>query len=229
LHKSTARSATHDQDAFAVEFIYGPRRRERFAWFVAAAGVLVGLAGIVAGASLFPLKSTETFVVVVDKETGDMDRIVAVQALTLSESDAIIQANLVAYVDDRETFDLTDGEDRINAVLERSDGDAARTLRDLWTASNADYPITIYGPDAKIEVVIKSVNQIEPGVAQVRFTRTLRRPRDTSTVTRSYVATVGYDFQPQTRQRLQDVWANPLGFVVTSYRVDAETLENGSP
>ncbi|MBO9448613.1 VirB8/TrbF family protein, partial [Ruegeria sp. R14_0] len=24
----------------------------------------------------------------------------------------------------------------------------------------------------------------------------------------------------------QDVWANPLGFVVTSYRVDAETLEN---
>ncbi|KAB6715454.1 type IV secretion system protein VirB8, partial [Roseobacter sp. TSBP12] len=22
------------------------------------------------------------------------------------------------------------------------------------------------------------------------------------------------------------VWANPLGFVVTSYRVDAETLEN---
>jgi type IV secretion system protein VirB8 len=75
-------------------------------------------------------------------------------------------------------------------------------------------------------VVIKSVNQIERGVAQVRFTRTLRRPRDTRTVTRSYVATVGYDFQPETRQRLQDVWANPLGFVVTSYRVDAETLEN---
>jgi len=89
-----------------------------------------------------------------------------------------------------------------------------------------DYPITVYGRDAKIEVVIKSVNQIERGVAQVRFTRTLRRPRDTRTVTRSYVATVGYDFQPETRQRLQDVWANPLGFVVTSYRVDAETLEN---
>ena len=67
---------------------------------------------------------------------------------------------------------------------------------------------------------------LERGVAQFRFTRTLRRPRDTRTVTRSYVATVGYDFQPETRQRLQDVWANPLGFVVTSYRVDAETLEN---
>ena len=161
-----------------------------------------------------------------DKETGEMDRVSQVAALTLDESDAIIQANLVAYVDDRETYDLTDGELRINSVLDRSDSDAARTLRDLWSSTNEDYPITVYGREAKIDVVIRSVNQIEPGVAQVRFTRTLRRERDTRTVTRPYVATLAYDFRPETRQRLQDVWANPLGFVVTSYRVDAETLEN---
>ena len=150
-------SSAPDRDAFEADFIYGPRRRERFAWFVAAAGILVGVAGIVAGASLFPLKSTETFVVVVDKETGEMDRVAAVQALTLSESDAIIQANLVAYVDDRETYDLTDGEQRINSVLDRSDGDAARTLRDLWSSTNEDYPITVYGREARIDVVIRSV------------------------------------------------------------------------
>ena len=96
----------------------------------------------------------------------------------------------------------------------------------LWSSTNEDYPITVYGREAKIDVVIRSVNQIEPGVAQVRFTRTLRRERDTRTVTRPYVATLAYEFRPETRQRLQDVWANPLGFVVTSYRVDAETLEN---
>jgi type IV secretion system protein VirB8 len=213
------------RDEFEVDMIYGPRRRERFAWFIAAAGVLVGLTGFLGAISLFPLKTIETFVVVVDKETGEMDRVVAVEALTLDESDAIIQANLVAYVDDRETYDLTDGEGRINSVLERSDLDAARTLRDLWSSGNEDYPITVYGRDAKIEVVIKSVNQIRQGVAQVRFTRTLRRIRDTRTVTRSYVATLAYEFRPETRQRLQEVWANPLGFVVTSYRVDAETLE----
>ncbi|MDV4146634.1 virB8 family protein [Shimia sp. FJ5] len=214
------------RDAFEADFIYGPRRRERFAYFVAAAGIIVGLAGFLGAVSLFPLKSVETFVVVVDKETGEMDRVSQVAALTLNESDAIIQANLVAYVDDRETYDLTDGEQRINSVLDRSDSDAARTLRDLWSSSNEDYPITVYGREAKIDVVIRSVNQIEPGVAQVRFTRTLRRERDTRTVTRPYVATLAYEFRPQTRQRLQDVWANPLGFVVTSYRVDAETLEN---
>lgn len=214
------------RDAFEADFIYGPRRRERFAYFVAAAGVIIGIAGFLGAVSLLPLKSVETFVVVVDKETGEMDRVSQVAALTLDESDAIIQANLVAYVDDRETYDLTDGEQRINSVLDRSDGDAARTLRDLWSSTNEDYPITVYGREAKIDVVIRSVNQIEPGVAQVRFIRTLRRERDTRTVTRPYVATLAYEFRPETRQRLQDVWANPLGFVVTSYRVDAETLEN---
>lgn len=217
---------TKDRDAFEADFIYGPRRRERFAWGIAAAGVIIGLTGFLGALSLFPLKSIETFVVVVDKETGEMDRVAQVAALTLDESDAIIQAHLVAYVDDRETYDLTDGESRINAVLDRSDGDAARTLRDLWSSSSPDYPITVYGREARIDVVIRSVNQIEPGTAQVRFTRTLRRERDTRTVTRPYVATLAYEFHPETRQRLQDVWANPLGFVVTSYRVDAETLEN---
>lgn len=214
------------RDAFEADFIFGPRRRERFAYFIAAAGVIVGLAGFLGAVSLFPLKTIETFVVVVDKETGEMDRVSQVAALTLDESDAIIQSNLVAYVDDRETYDLTDGEQRINSVLDRSDNDAARTLRDLWSSSNEDYPISVYGREAKIDVVIRSVNQIEPGVAQVRFTRTLRRERDTRTVTRPYVATLAYEFRPETRQRLQDVWANPLGFVVTSYRVDAETLED---
>jgi polar amino acid transport system permease protein len=37
-------STSPDRDAFEADFIYGPRRRERFAWFVAAAGVLVGVA-----------------------------------------------------------------------------------------------------------------------------------------------------------------------------------------
>ncbi len=218
--------AAFDQDAFEADFIFGPRRRERIAYAVAAASVTVGLVGFVGAVSLFPLKSVETFVVVVDKTTGEMDRVAAVEALTLDESDAIIQASLVAYVDDRETYDLADSEARINAVLQRSNEDAARTLRDLWSSTNPDYPISVYGRDAKIDVVIRSVNQIENGVAQVRFTKTLRNPRDTRRVTRPNVATLAYEFRPETRQRLQEVWANPLGFVVTSYRVDAETLEN---
>ncbi|ATG38090.1 Type IV secretory pathway, component VirB8 (plasmid) [Phaeobacter piscinae] len=214
-----------DTDVFEADLILGPRRRERIAYGVAAAGVAIGLAGFFGAVSILPLKTVETHVVVVDKTSGQMDRVAAVQDLTLDESDAIIQANLVAYVDQRETYDLADSQERINSVLGRSEGDAARTLRDLWDARNEDYPITVYGREAVIDVEIRSVNQLDDGVAQVRFTKTLRRPRDNRTVTRGYVATVGFEFRPETKQTLQEVWGNPLGFVVTSYRVDAETLE----
>ena len=217
---------TTAKDIFETDLILGPRRRERMAYMVAGIGVVIGLTGFLGALSLLPLKTTQTHVVVVDKTSGQLDRVAAVQDLTLDESDAVIQANLVSYVDQRETYDLADSEQRINAVLGRSDADAARTLKNLWNSGAEDYPISVYGPEAKIDVVIKSVNQLNTGVAQVRFTKTLRKPRDDRRVTRGYVAPIAYEFRPDIKQLLQEVWGNPLGFVVTSYRVDAETLEN---
>ncbi len=217
---------TTAKDIFETDLILGPRRRERMAYMVAGIGVVIGLTGFLGALSLLPLKTTQTHVVVVDKSSGQLDRVAAVQDMTLDENDAVIQAHLVAYVDQRETYDLSDSEQRINAVLGRSDADAARTLKNLWNSAAEDYPISVYGPEAKIDVVIKSVNQLNAGVAQVRFTKTLRKPRDDRRVTRGYVATIAYEFRPDTKQLLQEVWGNPLGFVVTSYRVDAETLEN---
>ena len=212
-------------DEFAVDLVQAPLRRERIAYAVAAAGLLVGLGGLGSAMLLLPLKEVQTHVVVVDQATGEMDRVARVEALTLDEEDAVVQALLVSYVDDRETYDLADSEARINAVLDRSAGDAATTLRALWDRGNENYPITVYGRDARIDVVVRSVNEIEPGVAQVRFTRTLRRARDDREVTRAYTATLAYEFRPEVEQTLEGVWANPLGFVVTGYRVDAETLE----
>ena len=220
-----SRDREAELDAFAIDLVQGPRRRERLAYAVAALGLLVGAGGLGAAMSLLPLKEVQTHVVVVDQATGEMDRVARVEALTLDEEDAVIQALLVSYVDDRETYDLADSEARINAVLDRSKGDAAATLRMLWTSGHEDYPITVYGRDARIDVVIRSVNHIEPGVAQLRFTRTLRRARDDREVTRAYTATLAYEFRPETKATLQEVWANPLGFVVTGYRVDAEALE----
>ena len=44
-------------------------------------------------------------------------------------------------------------------------------------------------------------------------------------VVRAFVATVGFAFHPRTERTLEAVWKNPLGFTVTSYRIDAETLD----
>jgi len=59
--------------------------------------------------------------------------------------------------------------------------------------------------------------------AQVRFRKKLETEGE-RTVERDFVATVGFEFQPRVERNLEDVWKNPLGFAVSSYRVDAETL-----
>ena len=48
--------------------------------------------------------------------------------------------------------------------------------------------------------------------------------RHSARVERAFVATVGFAFRPRVGSTLEAVWRNPLGFVVTSYRIDAETV-----
>ena len=98
-------------------------------------------------------------------------------------------------------------------------------MQALWSSGkdNADYPPRVYGAGAEVQVVVKRITFLQPNVAQVRFEKTLTTPHG-NPVTRAFVATVQFKFDPRTERSLTLVWENPLGFVVQSYRVDAETL-----
>ena len=61
------------------EMFFGLRKRERLAWTLAIGGMTVGLAGIVAVVMLLPLKQTEAFLTIVDKDTGVAERVVSVE------------------------------------------------------------------------------------------------------------------------------------------------------
>ncbi len=143
----------------------------------------------------------------------------------LAEEEAVRQAELVRYVTDRETYDVADNRERIPHVLEISEAQAADSLRALWTRDAENYPPSVYGRDVLITVRIRSVALLNADTAQVRFTRRLEQS-GAKPVERDFVATVGFAFRPKVERRLEAVWQNPLGFTVTSYRVDAETLSN---
>ena len=210
---------------FDVDLVLEPRRSARIAWTVAsvatAVAVLLGVAIIV----MMPLRETEVFTVLVDRTTGAAERIVQVQPVGISEETAVKEALLVSYVTDRESFLLAGIQERLESVQRRSDGNARASLRRLWTddAENPDYPPRLYGAGAEVSVRVRAINFLEPLVAQVRFEKTLRRAR-AEPVTRSFVATIGFEFDPRQERRLERVWENPLGFAVTTYQVDAETL-----
>lgn len=79
-----------------------------------------------------------------------------------------------------------------------------------------------------MRVVVKSISispatrRNAPDLARVRITK-YREEKGRGTAERTFVATVGYGFHPKDNSKLEEVWKNPLGFSVLSYRIDAET------
>ena len=64
----------------------------------------------------------------------------------------------------------------------------------------------------------------------MRFDRIAKRTNaDQPDPPQTFVATMAYEFKPSMRGREKDLIQNPLGFKVTSYRVDAELGGQGGP
>ncbi|SDO11223.1 virB8 family protein [Ensifer sp. YR511] len=179
---------------------------------------------------ILPLNETKPFVIMVDKTTGEAEKIVQVRPASLDQQDAVLQAELVSYVVDRETYDASDNRTRIPDVMARSSENAAQTLAETWKSSATQYPPNVYGSDVRVRVVVKSISLApsakrgEARLARVRLTK-YREEKGRQTAQRTFVATVGYEFAPKEDATLEMVWKNPLGFSVLSYRIDAETAE----
>lgn len=214
-----------EEQGFDLDLILEPRNSERRAWVVAGVAVAVALLLCIVLVLLMPLKQTEVFTVLVDRQTGDAERIVQVEPTGIQDEEAVKEALLVAYITDRESFIAAGIQQRLESVQRRSAENAEITLRNLWTdkSDNADYPPRVYGAGSEVYVTVKTITFLEPLVAQVRFEKTLRRPRQAA-VSRPFVATIGFNFEPKRERSLQRVWENPLGFLVSTYRVDAETI-----
>ena len=96
-----------------AEMFFGVKKRERIAYAIAGGGLAIGLMGMIAVTVMLPLKQTEAFLAIVDKDTGLAERVVAVEKAGIEQAEAIRQSLLFAYVTDRETYDQHDNEARI--------------------------------------------------------------------------------------------------------------------
>lgn len=208
-----------------AEMFFGVKKRERIAYLVAGGGLAIGLMGMVAVVSILPLKQTEAFLAIVDKDTGVAERVVAVEKAGMEQAEAIRQSLLFAYVSDRETYDQHDNEERILRAYTWSEGAARQSLVSLWTEGHANYPPKLYGQGAKVRVDILSITPVTPTTAQVRFTKTwISEGEGIPDREGKFTATVTFRFEPTKESTLDLVWQNPTGFLVTDYRITAETL-----
>lgn len=212
------------------------RRSERRAWMVASASLVMSL--ILAGGYFYmlPLKEKVPYIVMADANSG----LSSVAQLTddvvnrrISASEAINRSNIAHFVLARESFDVAIINLRDwNTVLTMSSPGVAQTYVNLHAQANPDAPYKTYGRDRAIRVKILSIvligggDGVTPKGATVRFQRSVfNKLTGQSIPLDSKIATIEFAYKPNLKMDDQYRVENPLGFQVTTYRVDNDYAE----
>jgi type IV secretion system protein VirB8 len=216
-----------DEEAAIIEeeLVYGALRRERLWQRLGLLGMVFGIIGCLSAAAVAILDVDPPPVVVpYDPETGFALPEASVGATTVTENRAIIEAEVFRYVTDREVYNQLDNDLRIRGVLRRSDRAAGASLRQIWNSANADYPPKVYGPNARLDVEVLSINLIGSNRATVRLRKRLTSIQGVQAGL--FTATLLFEFRPETRRTIDEVWTNPFGFTVVEYSIRSDRLEN---
>ena len=214
-----------EQEHIEEELIYGARRREQLWQKLGLGGMAFGIIGCLSAAAVAVLDvDPEPVVVPFNPETGMALPNAQVQTQRITENQAIIESVAFRYVTDRETYNQLDNDVRVRSILERSDGAALASMRALWDSANPNYPPELYGDNARLEVEILSINRIGVNRAQVRLRKRLTSIQGVQAGL--FTATMLFEFRPEERRSIDDVWSNPFGFTVTEYSIRSDRLEN---
>lgn len=204
------------------EELYGKLKRDRLiAFIVAAVAALISVIAIIAVMMLTPLKTETPFLVLVDQTTGHSEivRKLNYSANPLTEKESFVLSEIHNYVLTRHTYDPLDTTRRLRTMQMTTSTNQMKIYnrefvsdRDNMSASQRRF------------VNIKSVvPNLRGKTAQVRFSTTIETPSGVGD-TLHWIATLKYNFvdlnMPMKFRHL-----NPLGFIITSYRVDPEILQ----
>ena len=225
LQRAIARSVD-----FEVTVADLARRSERRAWTVAMAALAVALVLLGGYFYLLPLKQKVPYLVMADAYTGTstVARLAGdFNDNTITASETINRSNIAHFILARESYDyaLIRLRDWTTVYTMSSPAVAAAYTR-LHAARNPDSPYNVFGKARAIRVSILSIQLLGDGVAPprgatVRFQRSVydnatavSQPLD------SKIATLEFAYKPNLAMGEKDRIENPLGFQVTSYRVD---------
>ena len=197
--------------------------KSRKTWQMVALFSLVAAVVAVLYHQFNPVTEKEPFVLRVDNATGAVDAVSTIQEeeKTYGEVvDTYFIANFVKSYESYNNYSIQDDYDK--TILMSADPVAQRYMAIYDSTGGNIGRDTQLGTQGTREVnIISVVPNIEKGVATVRFET--QETSSQGTQNESWVATLTYEYVAASID--SDIrLVNPLGFVVTSYRVDKETF-----
>lgn len=203
------------------------KRSERRAWIFAGLGLGTAMLACIAVAGLTPLKSVEPFIVRVDKSTGDADIISRLDQHVENFDEAIDKYWLATYVRYRESYSNAMAFPNYQAVSLMSTKQVGTQYFAKVDPTNPHSPVNVYKHDGQVDISVNAIAFLGNNVAQVRFTRTELLNGAPDGKQTSWIATITYRYLRASMAE-KDRLINPLGFQVTDYRVDPETIKTGA-
>ena len=211
------------------------KRSEKRAWIVATTSCFISVCLIGGLFYILPLKEKVPYLVMADAYTGQA----SVSKLigdwnnnSITKYEAINKSNISHFVIARESFDrhlIYDND--WPTVFAMSAENISSAYRNFMNMGNKQSPFNIYGQDQAVRVKILSIVLNNNGakgagesIATVRFQRYLFM-KSTGSMKHidSNIATLTFKYKDNLKMSEKYRIINPLGFQVTSYRVDPDT------
>lgn len=196
-------------------------RSRRLAWIAASVASAVAIAAVGAVAALTPLKTVQPFVIRVDNSTGIVDVVSALDNARETYDEAVTKYFAARYVRAREGFQSAEAREAFQEVSLLSGPPEQVRFATSYSGKNPESPQVVFGRSAVARINIKSISALNKNVVAVRYLREVRRGEEVKTT--HWIATLTYQYAKapaSTGERL----LNPLGFTVTEYRSDPETV-----
>lgn len=210
-------------ESWSEDRVRAENRSRRVAWIVAGIAAAIALAEALALVALIPLKREVPYTLMVDRETGYVQAIHPLDAEKLTADEALTRSFLVQYVIARESFDASTVQSNYRKVGLWSTGPARDRYVAQMQSANPTSPLAGLPNGATIDVEVRSLSSLNANTAFVRFTTVQTNPGGQPQQAQDWVATITFRYT-DADMSAADRLINPLGFQVTRYRKDAETL-----
>jgi type IV secretion system protein VirB8 len=210
-------------ESWSEDKVRAENRSRRMAWIIAGVAAVIALAEALALVALIPLKREVPYTLMVDRETGYIQAIHPLDAEKLTADEALTRSFLVQYVIARESFDASTVQPNYRKVGLWSAGSARDRYIARMRSANPTSPLASLPHDATINVQVRSLSSLNANTAFVRFTTVQTNPGGQPQQAQNWVATITFRYT-DADMSAADRLINPLGFQVTRYRKDAETL-----
>lgn len=206
--------------AFEKSRIAEIEKSRTVAWRVAYGSGIAAILAIAAVCLMTPLKTSVPYVIRVDNHTGATDIVTVLKDAKNTYGEVTDKYFLAQYVRYRENYDW----DTIQATYDATNLLSSNAVQSEFKLfyDKSDAPHKVLKDKSRVSVTINAITFIGD-VAQIRFEKTTLPVGGQSVPSAPvrWIATIAYKYE-NTPIKEKDRLINPLGFQVTSYRIDPE-------